>query len=296
MSRKKTPELPTGLKPLDDVIWGLHRKQVTVISGRPGEAKTSLAVNIAFHLANIGKKVLYCSLEMSAEEIIERILCNVCQIDGEILRRGDLPEDFEAKEKTFGVLLDMINMKIIDSRGYDHKELLEIVSAFKKSDRPDIVFVDHIQKISSIGFANKQDAISEYALTAERIARKENLSMVIVSQLNRESVKGKGMRPSIDQLKGSGTLEEGAATVLMNWWKTKDAEKDPSERDFRVIVGKQRHGHSDIEVPLQFNASQNRFFWSTENSWKELKEWKQSDNPSKPFGVEASFGTSNHSA
>ena len=86
--RGTSPELPTGLKGLDDSIWGLHRSELTIIAASPGEGKTSLALQISRQLADAGKKVLFVSLEMTRHQLAERFLIQLTQHDAWDLRTG----------------------------------------------------------------------------------------------------------------------------------------------------------------------------------------------------------------
>ena len=86
--RTGRPEMPTGLKNLDDLIWGIHPKELTIIAARPSQGKTSLATQIAWNLAS-ACPVLFLSLEMSSESVMERVFCNEMELNGWKLRTGD---------------------------------------------------------------------------------------------------------------------------------------------------------------------------------------------------------------
>lgn len=275
--RGTKPELPTGIDPLDKHLWGLRRKSVTVVSGRPAEGKSSMVGQIAWNLALMGKRVIYLSIEMSREEIVERYLCSYCEINSDDLRKGVLPSDFDEKVERFRIIWESMNMRIINY-GRDLAQLRQVFEMFK--DVPDVLVIDHIQRISGTGFQERRDAITEYMNTLEGISQTYNMAVLVASQLNRDTKKQKDSRPTIENLKESGSLEETGATVLMLHWPGKDAEAtDPGKWDFRVIIGKQRSGPSGIEIPLEYQAYFYRFRWPESNA----TEWKAPENGSQPI-------------
>ena len=92
--RANIPELPTGLARVDEAIWGLHRTEVTVIAARPGEGKTTMALQIAGHLAQLHKRVLFLSLEMNVHQIVERWLIQLTKTNAWELRTGQSTDAF----------------------------------------------------------------------------------------------------------------------------------------------------------------------------------------------------------
>lgn len=268
--RSQDPELPTGINPLDEIILGFHKKQVSVIAARPGEGKSSLAAFSAFHLAQKGKNVVYLTLEMARVDIVERLLCNFCDIDGEQLRRGILPTDFESRYTLFKKEFAKTNFRVLEGFGYELAEVQELVKLCGKK-KPDVIFIDHIQRINPQGYMQRRDALIDYINGLERLALKENIAVVAVSQLNRDSVKaGKNLKPSLEHLRESGAIEETAATVLLLWWKTMDRDKDPNDTAFKIIVGKQRHGPSGMEINLDFYANKSRFDWTRAEIFRDI--------------------------
>ena len=279
--RTEKPDLPTGITPLDRHIWGLRRKSVLIIGGRPAEGKSSLAGQIAWNLADIGKKVVYLSLEMSKEEIMERFICSFCDIDSEDIRRGKLPDDFDTKIKVFTSIIDRMNLRIIDGYG---KEISQVHDLFEQFPvKPDACFIDHIQRIGSADYKERRDAITNYINDCEGLAIKHNVAMVICSQLNREPTRRKDSTPSLEDLKESGSLEETAGCVLLNHWPKKDAPiSDPQKQDFEVIIAKQRAGASGVHIPLQYDAPFYKFRWTESSATK----WDQANGDAPAVSVE----------
>lgn len=214
---------------------------------------------MAWNLADIGKKVVYLTIEMSPEEITERYICSFCEINSDDARKGILPEDFDNRIQAFHKVWDRMNMRVI-SAGRTVAEVRQVLDLF--NEMPDVLFIDHIQRISTLGFPDIRNAITSYLNDLEGMAVSHNISVVVVSQLNRDATKRKDRMPTLEDLKESGSLEETGATVLLLHWPGKDAlVTDPDKWKFNVIIGKQRNGPSGITIPLEYQAQYYRFRW-----------------------------------
>lgn len=267
LSRTEKPELPTGIQPLDDIILGFHRKTMAIVAGRPGEGKTALTLQFALNLAREGKRVIYVSLEMPKGDILERMLCNYGDLDSSLLRRGQVPDDFKDKVEQFKAFLDSTQLRVTEAFGYKAKDIETLLEDCGEN-KPDVIFIDHVNKVSGEGFPQRKDAVSNYTLEMERLAVQNNIAVVLLAQLNRKSTEAGG-RPSMEHLKESGTLEEGAATILFLRWRTLDKErKNPSsDPAFEIIVGKQRYGDSGMNIEIEFHARKSKFTYYKQEVW-----------------------------
>ena len=240
--RKDYPAHPIGLKPIDDIIWGLHKREVMVIGGRPSTGKSAFAVHIVRHLADTHKRIVYFSLEMSREQLLERFFCNFCRVDNIQLRQGKAKDEIIKKHKAFEVWIKDLKLLIDDQHGYDFNKLLEVCDLIK----PDFIVVDYIQMISSRGYRNKLDAIEEYVRKIKQLTMDINMGAIILSQINRSGVDS----PDMSKLKGAGVLEEHPDTVATLKW---DWENDK----YQVYIEKQRHGEVkkvDLKFLPQYSA------------------------------------------
>lgn len=282
LSRTEKPELPSGIQPLDDIIMGFHRKTLTIVAGRPGEGKTALTCQFAMNLAREGKRVIFISLEMPKGDILERMLCNYCDMDSSLLRRGQVPEDFKDKVDQFRAFLDSTQLRVTEAFGYKSKDIETLLEDCGEN-KPDVIFVDHVNKVSGEGFPQRKDAVSNYTLEMERLAVQNNIAVILLAQLNRKSTEAGG-RPSMEHLKESGTLEEGAATILFLRWRTLDKErKNPaSDPAFEIIVGKQRYGDSGMNIEIEFHARKSKF------TYFKQEVWTPEESLSPMSGIEAS--------
>lgn len=237
LKRGKAPEYEIGLTKLDKALWGLHKKQLLAVGARTSHGKTSFALHLAKSLVDVKKtKVVYFSLEMSKEQLLERLICNVCGINNLQLREGRATEKFTDQENLFTDWMDGVNLLIDDTHGYDFNKLIQVC----KIAKPDFIIVDYIQMISTRGFRTKLDAIEEYVRMIKQLSVEMNFGAIIVSQMNRAG----GDDPGIQNFKGASTIEEHSDTCILLSWE---------QPEFTVRVVKQRHGGvDDKDIKLNF--------------------------------------------
>ena len=222
-NRKPYPEISTTLKSLDKLLWGIHKKELLVIGGRTSEGKTSLATQMAYRMSVICN-VVFITLEMTNEQMAERILCNEYNISSEEIRVSKNLSD-EKKQ-----LIDKTNNKllILDDVGNTPQSLEKAIMGLRPL--PDVLFIDHLHRIS-VKHGNRLESLDEYVRFLKDFAKRNNIAIVLVAQLNRGAEDSD--RPHLWQLKGCGTIEEEADTVLLIW-----NHKDETH----LLIEKQRHG------------------------------------------------------
>ena len=250
--RTSSPKFPTGIEDIDQLTWGVHKKELMVIGGRPSHGKTSLSLNMAWGLAKNKIATIFLSLEMSTEAIIERIMCIEFDIHGWRLRTGDINEikkAIEVKEK-FSSRLLLSPIEIFDDKG----KTIESVEEVLKEMKPDALFIDYIQKISSRG-RSKYESISDYVVRLQSLAIQYDCAIVLNSQINRG---GSGLDNATDFMKGSGEIEESADTLLQCEWMFRSDPKRIDHHEFIVKAIKQRHGPCSHAV-LDFDAATFKF-------------------------------------
>lgn len=225
-NRSSSPAFPTGLKELDDKLWGLHKKELLIMGARTSQGKSSLALQFALNLASQGQKVAYFSLEMSKEQMVERMIAHHTRINNRLIRHGLAKVQLKNCYSSLRSYSQGLKL-LIDESGYAFEEIVEICEALKF----DFVFIDYIQMVSMKGYKSKLEAIDEYVRKFKELAKVLDFGGIIVSQVNREGVGDMG----IQHLKGSGTLEEHPDTVLLMEW-------DWDSKDYWIRIEKQRHG------------------------------------------------------
>jgi replicative DNA helicase len=257
--RSGKPNIPTGIEPLDDLIWGVHRKELLIVASRPSQGKTSLTLNMAWNIAKSGCNVLYASLEMSAVSCLERILCCEFEINGWRLRKG-----YEEERKKAISSMDKLKSRLIsypitilDDVCYKREELSGTLLKY----RADVFFIDHLQRISSAGYRSRQECLADYVQECKKTAMEYNLSVVLASQINRQ---GSEAGNAMDFMKGTGEIEEAGDTILqLNWVGREKMRKDPEDvtvdiGEYQIGVIKQRHGAID-SAKLRFDVANYRF-------------------------------------
>lgn len=231
---KRPIEMPTGLRQLDNAIHGLHRGHVGVISARPGGGKTTMGSQIGWNIAKQGRTVFMFSLEMSKKEILTRIICNEAEIPHETFFTGvGLSDEMKRKAEAVKQQFYQSKLAIFDDVGYRFNDAFEVLKDF--DDRPDVVIVDHIQLVDKRGFGGANEAIEAYARQAKEAARLTKTSWLLLSQINRDAEKRRGS-PRLENLKGSGALEEIADFVLIGSWDGYNGA------EYKMDVAKHRHG------------------------------------------------------
>lgn len=225
---------------LDFKIWGIKRQKMTLIAARTSVGKSAFALQIAYDLALQGKRILFLSLEMTVEDMLERLFCYEYKIDNQELMRGNY-SIHKDKFKKFSDDIKRLKFVFSDCIGKSWGEVDEILNTL--NPKPDAVFIDHINAIKISG-NNAKSIIDDYIINIVRIAKHQNIAMVLCCQINRDNQKDDDKTPQLHELKGSGNLEESADIVIMLHWPfkyAKDGEK-LNKNKYVIIVGKNRNG------------------------------------------------------
>ena len=259
--RTGKPAMPCGILELDDLIWGLHKKELLIIAARPSHGKSSLSLQIGWNVAQLGHSVIINSLEMARENIIERLTCAEFAINGWKLRKG-----FKTEMDTFAQVADRMrarliknSFEIVDYKGWSIKETKEILDEFK----PSVLVIDHVQKISAKNYGSKYEALADFSHRLQDLAIEYDCAVVLCSQLQRSG----------EFMKGAGELEECADTLLFCKWLWRESDTaDP--KDFEISVEKQRHGPCDTAM-IAFDGGTYRFSSKLHNPVEEStrRDW-----------------------
>ena len=227
MSRTDRPKYKTGLTELDEILWGIHKKELLTIGARTSQGKSALAIQIMKSLLDTGTRIIYFSTEMSSEQILERLFCNICRVDNTMLRQGRGKGELERNERTFSSWVDSAKLLLDDKYGYNFNNIVEICETV----RPDFIVVDYIQMISTQGYKSKVDAIEEFVRKLKELSVLLNFGTILVSQINRSNKD----TPNMAGYKWAGVLEEHSDTCLTLQWIVEEGK-------YMIDVEKQRHG------------------------------------------------------
>ncbi len=238
--------IPTGFIDLDNKTSGLHPSDLVLIAARPSMGKTAFVLNIIQHTA-IRKKYscMLFSLEMSKEQLVNRLLAMESGIDAQKLRNGNLtPSDFELLLEAAVRVSDSRNLVIDDTPGISIGELRSKCRKRKLETGLDLVVIDYLQLMSGSGKQSdsRQQEISDISRNLKALAREMQAPVIALSQLSRACEQRQDHHPMLSDLRESGAIEQDADVVMFLYregYYDKDC-KNPNEAE--VMIAKQRNG------------------------------------------------------
>jgi len=255
----------TGFVDLDKLTTGLHGGEMIVIAARPSLGKTSLAMNIAEHVA-IDERlpVGVFSLEMTADSLVLRILCSRSRVNLRTVREGFLAERDFPKLTGASSALSKAPLYIDDSSGLSILQLRAKARRMYQQYGIKLFVVDYLQLIHSTArrAENRQQEIADISSGIKALAKELNVPVIVLSQLNREVEREKGRAPRLSDLRESGAIEQDADLVgLLYRPATKDDDESvPAEaQPINLLIAKQRNGPADEDVCLTFLKPYTRF-------------------------------------
>ena len=236
--------LPTGFDDLDYKTSGLQPSDLILLAARPSMGKTALALNIAQQMAfrkNIPVAVF--SLEMSKEQLMNRLLAMESHVDSHNIRTGQMKSD--EWDKLVDAAEDISNSKMVidDTPGITISELRSKARKYKLDYDIQIIFIDYLQLMAGNGKTdNRQQEISDISRALKALARELNIPIIALSQLNRSVEQREDHRPMLSDLRESGAIEQDA-DVVMFIYRDEYYHKDSEDKGIaEVIIAKQRNG------------------------------------------------------
>lgn len=258
--KKGVTGLSTGFTDLDRISSGLQDSDLIILAARPSMGKTTLALNMAHHAAVREKKAAaFYSMEMSKEQLAQRMLCAEARIDAQNLRRGFLSqEEWQKLTRAVGPLSEA-PLYIDDSASLTVMEIRAKARRLKAEKGLQAIFVDYLQLMRGFSRSeNRQQELSEISRSLKALAKELRVPVVALSQLSRAVEKRPDRRPILSDLMESGGIEANADMVLFIYrdsYYNKDSEKGNVAE---VIVAKQRNGPVGT-FELYFHDRLNKF-------------------------------------
>jgi len=245
---------------------GLHPGEMIVIAARPSVGKTSLAMNIAEHVAiDLKLPVGVFSLEMTAESLVLRMLCSRARVNLRSIREGFLAErDFPKLTGAAGKLAGS-PLFIDDSSGLSILQLRAKARRLHQQYGIKLFVVDYLQLLHSTSrrAENRQQEISDISSGIKALAKELNVPVIVLSQLNREVEREKGRAPRMSDLRESGAIEQDADLIGLLYRPSKGDEEDSGARteaeEINLLIAKQRNGPANEDVHFTFLKSCTRF-------------------------------------
>src|SRR5216110_3099700 len=258
--------ISTGFRDLDKLTSGLHSSEMIVIAARPSMGKTALAMNIAEHVAiEMKLPVAIFSLEMSAQQLVQRMLCSRARVNLAKTRDGFLAEADFPKLTHAASKLAEAEIFIDDSAGITILELRAKARRLKAQQDVRLIIVDYLQLLRSTSRRaqdNRQLEISEISAGLKGLAKELKIPIVVVAQLNRQPEQRTGGRPRLSDLRESGSIEQDADLVglLVRPEIYEEDEEARAEKagEAELIIAKQRNGPVG-EIALTFLKEFTRF-------------------------------------
>ena len=267
LSEQKTSMagVPTGFKDVDDLFHGLRGGDLIIVAARPGVGKTAFALNMAVNAAKRGTTVAFLSLEMSAAQLVQRVLCSEARVNLSRLRAGQL------KEADWGAIADASNtlskldMYIDDTPSLSILELRAKARRELRNAKQGLIVVDYLQLMQPTQTrrdGNRAVEVGEISRGLKVLAKEMDMPVVALSQLSRQvEMRGK-KRPQLSDLRESGSIEQDADIVMFIDRSMDEAEAESESRpDLNtadLIVAKHRNGPTR-DIKLAFQPDYTRF-------------------------------------
>ncbi len=245
--------VPTGFPDLDDILAGLHPGDLIILAARPSVGKTALALNIAVEAAKREYPVALFSLEMSSEQLVQRILCAEARIDSQRLRTGHLKEsDWPQLLEAMG-RLDKVPLWVDDTPSISIVEVRAKARRLFRDKQTGLIVIDYLQLMQPQNrrSENRQVEIADISRGLKILAKELNVPVLALSQLSRAVEQRQTKRPMLSDLRESGAIEQDADVVIFIHRDTYGGQDDedrkglPPKGEAEIIVAKHRNGPTD---------------------------------------------------
>ena len=256
--------IPCGIGDLDKMITGLNKSDLIILGARPGMGKTSFALNIVRNVAvNTGKTVCFFSLEMTRDQLAQRMLSSEAGIKSEKLRTGELDDDEWTRLAQAGDSLSKANIYFDETSSIT---VPEMKAKLRRMKQVDLVVIDYLGLMKSARQTeNRVQEVSEITRNLKIMAKDLKVPVIACAQLSRGTeTKGKSHRPALSDLRESGSIEQDADIVLFlyreSYYDNEKADDEDRSDETRAecIVAKNRHGEIGT-VDLHWDGQFTRF-------------------------------------
>jgi replicative DNA helicase len=253
--------LDTGFYDLNDLTGGLQNSELIILAGRPSMGKTSFALNMAEYVGvTLEKALVFFSMEMSKEQLIQNMICSRARISSNKIRKGAVSVEEMKKLLMAAGRLAEAPIFIDDSSALGLLELRAKARRLKAQEKIALIIVDYLQLMQPPRAENRQQEIAAISRGLKSLARELGVPVLAVSQLSRAPEAREGHKPRLSDLRESGALEQDADVVILLY---RDEYYDPDTMDkgiAEVNVAKQRNGPAGMKpIRLAFQPEFTRF-------------------------------------
>ncbi len=242
-NRGEVVGVPTGFSDLDKLTGGLQRSDLLILAARPSMGKSALALGVAYGAAvQHGRKVGIFTLEMSAEQMVQRLLSTETGVDSHRLRLGNIDDsEWDRISRAFGRLAEA-EIYIDDSANASIMDVRSKARRLQAEQGLDLIIVDYLQLMSGRRTENRVAEISEISRGLKGLARELNIPVIALSQLSRAVETRADHRPMLSDLRESGSIEQDADIVMFIYRDDKYDENSEKKGIAEIIIAKHRNG------------------------------------------------------
>jgi replicative DNA helicase len=251
----------SGLKDLDDILGGFQPEQLVILAARPSMGKSALALNLCDHASvDLGLCVLFLTLEMGSEQMVERMIVARARISGQRARMGHLDAPDLSRARAASEVLARTSSFFDDTPAQTVLQVLSSAHSLALRQRVDLIILDYLQLMEpdeGTDRASRQEQVSRISRRLKGLARDLKIPILALSQLNRQLETREDRRPRMSDLRESGSIEQDADVVLL---LHRPDYYDPSDQPgvAELIVAKNRNGATGT-VKLAFHKESMRF-------------------------------------
>jgi replicative DNA helicase len=243
--------LKLGIKPVDDILGGMHPTDMIIVGARPGQGKTAMAITAIVNLARQKKRVGFFSTEMAVSQIMARMTSMVSGINAKTLRDASMNEAEYTRLTAATVHIQDLPILICDKPSITVSEITMQARAWSMSGGLDFVVVDYLTRVKPDKHTDSRNLdVGEIATGLKNLARVLNVPVMVLAQLNRGSMNRANKRPMVSDLRDSGIIEQEADQVLL-LYRPGMEEGSAGNKPDEIIIDKNRHGECAI-VRCQF--------------------------------------------
>lgn len=234
----------TGFLDLDYKTAGLQKSDMVLVAARPSMGKTAFVLNVAQHAAVKDNKVVALfSLEMSKDQLVNRMVCSEAMVDAQKVRTGSLDDDEWTKLSLGAVILSEANIFIDDTPGVTAADIRAKCRKLKMEKGLDLIVIDYLQLMSGSGRTeSRQQEISEISRSLKALAREMDAPVIALSQLSRACEARADHRPMLSDLRESGAIEQDADVVMFLYRDEYYNPDTEAKNQAELIIAKQRNG------------------------------------------------------
>ena len=249
INKKQDYSYYTGFLDLDDLTDGLHKGELTIIGARPGVGKTTFSLQIAEHISKKQKNVTYVCLEMSTEQMIQKMLAKEARVNSRKIRNGDLTS--EEIDKIGIACAEVCDLKMNIRTKIRTIQQIEIVARrMKNRGKLDLLIIDYLQLVrSSAKFQSREQEVADISRTLKLLSIELEIPIIALCQLNRNASKNE---PTLADIRESGSIEQDADNVIFLY------QEDEENNIVTVDLQKQRAGNIG-KSRLKFNKVNSEF-------------------------------------